>query len=1229
VSDANQKALGIVWEGPQLDIHSFAQVNREICVRLIGRGHELSLIPSGIGGRPAQTFPDQALLIARIHKPLGRAVAAHVCHQWPPSFAPPPHGHWVMIQPWEYGSLPRSWIGPMSAQVDEIWAYTRFVRDAYLTSGIPADRVHVVPLGVDTKRFHPAVPPFQLKTTRPFKFLFVGGSIHRKGIDILLEAYTSAFSDRDDVCLVIKDFGSDSFYRGQTAVEHIERLQAQSGAPEIEYIPQALSHDDLAGLYTACDCLVHPYRGAGFGLPIAEAMACGLPVIVTGHGAALDFCTDENAYLIPSRIMYFPKKQIGDLETVDYPYLAEPDLAALESALRAVVEHRQEARDKGKSAADCIHRNLTWDHTVGAVEARLELLSKRPIRRFAEARRDSIPAMPPASSDISERFMPSQVSPAVRMRVSLCMIVKNEEASLASCLESAAGLADEIVVVDTGSTDATPSIAARFGARVSPFKWIDSFAAARNECLRHARGDWIFWLDADERLDDENRSRLLSLFANLKDENAAYIMRQRSPAAAGSVAATVADQVRLFRRLPGIRWSYRVHEQILPALRRTGAQLHHSEVVIQHAGHEDERVRRRKLDRDLRLLLLEIAEQPDDPFTLFNLGALYHEIGRPAEALPLLERSLERSRPSASIVTKLHALIGGCLRQINRHREALVACRAGLKRTPGDDELRFLEALILRELGDPERAEAALLQLLGSPQSAGLANGDDSLRGYKARHNLAVIYEETGRPADAEVQWRSAVAENPQFSSGWLRLGELYLKQERWNDLENAALGLSACPSGNARAHALRARAQAARCASAGTATTAHAVSTSAVITPDSSRPRVSLCMIVKDAEETLGACLSSVADLVDEMIVVDTGSNDRTREVALERGAPVESFAWVDDFSAARNFSIEHATGDWIFWLDADECLDEPNRERLRALFAELKQDNAAYLMRQVSSTDDPYGSQVAVDQVRLFRRDPALRWEYRVHEQILLSVRRAGHNLRRTDVVISHGGYAAPGGSEQKLERNLGLLLRQHAERPDDPITLYHLGQVYLRLGCAAEALPLLCRSLELVPVEYSIRPRIFVQIARAHESLGQMAEALAVCRAGRAQYADVPAILFLEASFLCDRGELAESEERLIQLLRAAPREQLVAGDLGGHGYKARHLLAEVYRRQGRNMEAEAQWRAVVEEEPRFVLAWQELGKLYRAQGRWAELEAVDRALAQSTAFGSSMATGPAIR
>src|SRR2546421_7974014 len=109
----------------------------------------------------------------------------------------------------------------------------------------------------------------------------------------------------------------------------------------------------------------------------------------------------------------------------------------------------------------------------------------------------------------------------------------------------------------------------------------------------------------------------------------------------------------------------------------------------------------------------------------------------------------------------------------------------------------------------------------------------------------------------------------------------------------------------------------------------------------------VSLCVIVKNEEARLPTCLASAGDLVDEVIVVDTGSGDRTREIATGYGARVFDFSWVDDFSAARNESLRRATGDWIFWLDADDQLDEANRRKLRELFARLKKENAAYVMK------------------------------------------------------------------------------------------------------------------------------------------------------------------------------------------------------------------------------------------------------------------------------------------
>jgi glycosyltransferase involved in cell wall biosynthesis len=109
---------------------------------------------------------------------------------------------------------------------------------------------------------------------------------------------------------------------------------------------------------------------------------------------------------------------------------------------------------------------------------------------------------------------------------------------------------------------------------------------------------------------------------------------------------------------------------------------------------------------------------------------------------------------------------------------------------------------------------------------------------------------------------------------------------------------------------------------------------------------RVSLTIIVKNGAPTLGDCLSSVRDMVDEIIVVDTGSSDNTKDIAHQHNAKVFDFPWCDSFAAARNESIRRASGDWIFWLDSDEYLDSSNGCQLRSLFADLGNNNYAYIM-------------------------------------------------------------------------------------------------------------------------------------------------------------------------------------------------------------------------------------------------------------------------------------------
>jgi tetratricopeptide (TPR) repeat protein len=344
------------------------------------------------------------------------------------------------------------------------------------------------------------------------------------------------------------------------------------------------------------------------------------------------------------------------------------------------------------------------------------------------------------------------MSPA---RVSLCLIVKNEEASLPTCLGSAADLVDEIVVVDTGSTDRTREVAERFGARVYPFAWVDDFSAARNESLRHATGDWIFWLDADEWLDEANGRRLRNLFAGLGDENAAYVMTQRclqqasltgpSPGADQDVG-----QVRLFRRHPEIRWQYRVYEQIQPSVQRLGGALRHTDVVIHHPGYQDAAVYRGKIERNLRLAQLDLAEHPEDAWVLYGLGVFEQLLGNFAESIPYLQRGRDQLPPRARYAAKLHALLVQAHHRLGQGEEARAACRAARSRYPQDPELLFQEGVLLQEAGDVQGAETCLLQLLEDRPGRPAVPAGAQLRGA-ARATLTALYQTQDRARELDV----------------------------------------------------------------------------------------------------------------------------------------------------------------------------------------------------------------------------------------------------------------------------------------------------------------------------------------------------------------------------------------------------------------------------------------------------------------------------------------------
>jgi len=228
-----------------------------------------------------------------------------------------------------------------------------------------------------------------LPTQKRFKFLFVGGTLERKGIDLLLAAYRDIFSHADDVCLVIKDMGTQTFYQGQTAGEQIAELQRDPQCGEILYLTEDLPAHQLPSLYAACDCLVHPYRGEGFGLPVAEAMACALPVIVTQGGACDDFCHADRAFMVPATRRSVRFEQ----ETVGQAWMLEADLGLLGETMRRAYADPTAARQLGLRAADYIAEHFTWARAAATAHATLSELCASPPHQREVAPVSGIPSI--------------------------------------------------------------------------------------------------------------------------------------------------------------------------------------------------------------------------------------------------------------------------------------------------------------------------------------------------------------------------------------------------------------------------------------------------------------------------------------------------------------------------------------------------------------------------------------------------------------------------------------------------------------------------------------------------------------------------------------------------------------------------------------------------------------------------------------------------------------------
>ncbi len=395
-----------------------------------------------------------------------------------------------------------------------------------------------------------------------------------------------------------------------------------------------------------------------------------------------------------------------------------------------------------------------------------------------------------------------------RVCLSLCMIVRDSSRTLAASLESIRPWVDELVVVDTGSQDETCEIAKSYGARLFHFPWCDSFAAARNESLRYAQGQWIFWMDSDDTIDEANGRKLRELSKlPLGQSPMAYVMQVHCPGSGNQSRqeVTVVDHIKLFRNLPELRFEFRIHEQVLPAIRRLEGQVAWTDVFVVHSGSDrSDEGRQRKQQRDLRLLELELNDRPNHPFTLFNLGMTYGDMNRHQEAIGAIKLCLKVSSAEESHVRKAYALLVGSLASLELFDDAWQSCNRGLELFPDDVELQFRKGLVAHRRGQLDIAVEAYRTALSGSKERHFSSIDRGITGYKARHNLAIVYAEQERHDLSELQWRQVIAEVADYRPGWHGLGQALLRQRRFATVAAELDKFSALPGLSGEAALLR-----------------------------------------------------------------------------------------------------------------------------------------------------------------------------------------------------------------------------------------------------------------------------------------------------------------------------------------------------------------------------------------------------------------------------------------
>ncbi|MGB9697808.1 MAG: tetratricopeptide repeat-containing glycosyltransferase family 2 protein [Thermodesulfobacteriota bacterium] len=369
---------------------------------------------------------------------------------------------------------------------------------------------------------------------------------------------------------------------------------------------------------------------------------------------------------------------------------------------------------------------------------------------------------------------------------------------------------------------------------------------------------------------------------------------------------------------------------------------------------------------------------------------------------------------------------------------------------------------------------------------------------------------------------------------------------------------------------------------------------------------KLSLCMIVKNEAHNLKDCIHPLKSILDEIIVVDTGSTDQTKEVAKSLGAKVFDFQWCNDFSAARNDSIRHATGDYILWLDADDRIDEQNIKKIGQLKNSLSasRDKAYYL---IINSQSPVDGETRFRQIRIFPKIKGTLFEGRVHEQIYYSLKRQGIKFENMDIEIRHIGYSDSETIIKKAQRNLSIIESELSVKPNDLILHYNAARTLAMIGRKKEAI----YHMKIITKNKNIRKRekqFYLECAllmgKYYVELGSYGEAVSIFSELSKDFKDNALVHFCLGQAYFHSRNYDQAIKHFHESLLFPLEVGLLPINLNQLRYDLHYSLGQCFLEKGQNELAKNNFLRSLQFRNDLPKSYQALGLLYLKEGNFEE-------------------------